>query len=62
MATVYVGFSDSTESTVVGYAAGSQSAETWPYQGAIDTSDARWQTYYSSKGTLSQDGLPQPLS
>ncbi|WP_175994886.1 hypothetical protein [Burkholderia vietnamiensis] len=60
MTTVNVQFSDATEETVIGYASSAQPLIAWPYQGAIDTSDSRWATYYSSKDAQSQIGLPIP--
>jgi hypothetical protein len=61
MTTIYVQFSDSTETMVIGYAVNPQSVATWPNQGDIDTSDARWHAYFSSKATPdAQMGLPAP--
>jgi hypothetical protein len=60
MTTVNVQFSDATDAKVVGYADAPQPLTTWPYQGAVDTSDSRWSAYYSSKDPLSQRGLPPP--
>jgi hypothetical protein len=60
MTTIFVEFSDATKSAVIGYAASPQPAESWPYQGEIDTSDPLWKTYYDSKDDLSKIGLPAP--
>ncbi|KVM66026.1 hypothetical protein WJ61_30640 [Burkholderia ubonensis] len=62
MATINVQFSDATESTIIGYSACRQPDDTWPHQGEIATSDSRWSTYFASKDTESQRGLPIPAS
>lgn len=58
MSRINVQYADEAESTVIGYAAGPQDPETWPYQGEIDTSDSRWLAYFESKDEASKVGLP----
>jgi hypothetical protein len=62
MTSIFVQFSDAEESEVIGCAAGPQPIESWPYQGELDSSDARWKAYYASKNDtpLAQIGLPAP--
>ncbi|KVE27710.1 hypothetical protein WI93_11765 [Burkholderia vietnamiensis] len=62
MSKINVQYADETASTVIGYAAGQQDPATWQYQGEVDTSDARWRTYFESKDEESKVGLPAPTS
>jgi hypothetical protein len=55
-----VQFSDSTETTIISYFSEPQSATTFPNQGQIEASDARWATYYNSLQSIIATGLPQP--
>lgn len=58
MQTIYVQFSDETESTVVGYFGGPQDEDTHPHQGTIETSDQRWKDYVSAQPATIQKLLP----
>jgi hypothetical protein len=45
-----VQFSDSTESIIVAYFASPQSASDYANLGTVETSDARWATFYDVVG------------
>jgi hypothetical protein len=65
MTTIFVCFADSTEAVITGYAVCPQPEDSWPNQGAVETSDARWKTYYDARNPngstpLSQLELPIP--
>ncbi|WP_175765098.1 hypothetical protein [Burkholderia ambifaria] len=59
MTTLYVQFSDSTESEVVAYFSAQQELEVYQNLGVIDASDARWATFYNAAGGK-VCGLPPP--
>ncbi|WP_175908353.1 hypothetical protein [Burkholderia sp. BCC1640] len=59
MATLYVQFSDSTESKIVGYFASPQDESNYPNIGNVETSDARWAAFVESLGSEGA-GLPTP--
>jgi hypothetical protein len=59
---MYVQFSDSTEATIIAYAASAQPSDAWPYQGTVDSSDARWATYYAKIPAIAQEFLPATTS
>ncbi|MFP3652308.1 MULTISPECIES: hypothetical protein [Burkholderia] len=58
MTTINVQFSDSTESEVVAYFASPQDPEAYQHLGTIDTSDARWASFYQNAG-VACSGLPE---
>ena len=58
MQTIYVQFSDETESTVVSYFGGPQDEDAYPHQGPIDTSDKRWEDYVTAQPASIQKLLP----
>ncbi|WP_144142654.1 hypothetical protein [Paraburkholderia sp. BCC1884] len=63
MTTVNVQFSDNTETTVISFFGGPQDADVFPNQGALDTSDPRWETYYKTaypNGAPSFCNIPAP--
>jgi hypothetical protein len=57
---IYVQFADSTDKVVVSYFGSPQDPVAWPNQGQIDTSDARWKTYYEALSSQFTEGLPTP--
>lgn len=54
-----VQFSDSTDTKIIAYFGAPQDPAFWPNQGAVETSDARWATYYNGNVSL-QPYLPAP--
>lgn len=59
---MFVQFSDTTETTIVAFFAGQQNATTYPNQGTVTASDARWATYYAAVPPLMQARLPAPTT
>lgn len=59
---LYVQFSDATETVIVSFFACPQDPKVWPNQGSIETNDARWKTYYDSQPTNFQHVFPVPTS
>jgi hypothetical protein len=57
---INVQFSDDTETTVVSYFAGPQNAVEWANLGVVDTSDARYKSFYDSMPSAAQQGMPSP--
>lgn len=57
---INVQFSDSTEATIVSYFCCPQDPEAHPNLGTVDTTDARYATFYQSLASGSQFGLPVP--
>jgi hypothetical protein len=60
MSTINVQFSDASQSKIAAFFAVAQEQIDWPNQGVLDTADARWETFYKSLATVSQNGLPDP--
>ncbi|WP_129112333.1 hypothetical protein [Burkholderia pseudomallei] len=60
MSTISVQFADSTQAAVVSYFSGPQNATTFPYQGQIDTHDARYSTFFASIPVALRTGMPIP--
>lgn len=60
MSTINVQFADDSEQLVIAYFSSPQDPEIWPNQGQIDTSDARWESYYDSLPEGMRAGLPAP--
>lgn len=60
MTTVNVQFSDSSESTIISYFSSPQDPEVWPNTGTVETTDARWKTYYEAQSPNIQPYLPSP--
>ena len=60
MTTLNVQFTDSTEATIVAYFGCAQNPAVWANTGTVDSSDARWATYYNSITTSMQPYLPVP--
>lgn len=55
---INVQFSDNTEERVVGYFSSPQDPTVWPNMGQIDTSDARWKTYYDAQPDTVKSLIP----
>ncbi|HEF5874768.1 TPA: hypothetical protein SAY52_005447 [Burkholderia cenocepacia] len=62
MASIYVQYSDSTENKIVGYFGSPQDEATFPNQGTVDASDARWVAFYATIPTVDQPNFPAPES
>ena len=60
MSAINVQFSDSTETVIVACFAVPQQASGWPNQSSIDTSDARWASFYNSQPSSVQPSLAAP--
>ena len=60
MTTIWVNFSDDTDTAVIGTFAGEQDPAVYPNQANIDTGDARYVAYYNSLGPTLQFMLPVP--
>jgi hypothetical protein len=60
MSTINVEYSDGTETTVTGFFGSTQDPEVFPNQGTLETSDARWKTYYEAQPAAMQSMLPPP--
>jgi hypothetical protein len=59
--TLNVQFSDSSDATVISYFASPQDPTQYPNLGTVETSDARWVTFYDAIGGAAL-GLPAPTS
>lgn len=55
-----VQFSDNAEETIIGYFASPQDPTVWPNMGTVETTDARWKTYYDAQSDISKMYLPAP--
>lgn len=53
-------FSDDSKKTIQGYFGSPQDQSAWPNYGQVDSSDARWASYYNSIPTEMRVGLPEP--
>jgi len=62
MDTLNVQFIDTTQATICSYFASPQSPDDFPNLGTVETSDARWITYYDQQGAQLQQYLPAPTS
>lgn len=60
--TIYVQFSDATDTKIVSVFAGPQAATAFPNQGIVIPSDARWATFYASMPASGQAGLTPPTT
>ena len=57
---MFVQFADSTDTVIVAYFAGPQNPATFPNQGTVAATDARWTTYYATLPTSFQACVPAP--
>jgi hypothetical protein len=62
MATIYVQFTDSTETTIRAAFTNAQNATAYPNQGTVTDSDPRWATFYDAIPIGAQSGWPTPVS
>lgn len=58
MTTIYVQFSDDTATTIISCFSCPQDPEVWPNQGAVESNDSRWKTYYDAQSSFIQGFLP----
>ena len=61
MATLYVQFTDETETKIIAYFVAPQDPVIWPNNGTVEQSDQRWHDYYYSQPEWAQAYLPTPL-
>lgn len=62
MATIYVQFSDDTETVIVSLFGNSQDPEYWPNQGTVTESDPRYKTYYDAMPEIVKQYWPAPTT
>jgi len=60
-ALINVQFSDASEKSIVAYFADQQDESLYPNQGQIDSSDARYATFFNSLPAFAQGGMPTPV-
>lgn len=60
MSEINVSFSDATEATITSYFACPQDPGVWPNQGVMQSSDARWKTFYETLPANAAQFLPAP--
>ncbi|MFP3186465.1 MAG: hypothetical protein RXR20_34395 [Paraburkholderia sp.] len=60
MTTLNVQFADSTDETIISIFGCAQDTTVYPNQGTIDTSDARYKTYFATLPESVQPTLPSP--
>ncbi len=60
MVTLYVQFTDSTETVVSSVFPCPQDADLYPNQGEMETSDARYKAFFESLPPVSQTYIPRP--
>lgn len=60
MATIYVQFADSTGTEISSIFPCPQNSDLYPNQGEMDTSDARYATFFDSLPAMSQTYIPRP--
>jgi hypothetical protein len=61
METVFVSFSDETETVINGGIGGPQPMESVPYQGEVAVNDPRYVAWFDSLPEWSQIYLPEPV-
>ncbi|MDR5815780.1 hypothetical protein QCE62_19525 [Caballeronia sp. LZ033] len=60
MTTIYVQFSDDTDTTIISYFSCPQDPDVWANQGTIDSSDPRWKVYFDAQSPFIQGLIPNP--
>ncbi|MFP1871898.1 hypothetical protein ACLEDV_08020 [Lonsdalea quercina] len=60
MTTIYVQFSDDSESEIVSLFGNPQDEKYWPHQGTVDISDARYKAYYEKMPEIARENWPVP--
>lgn len=58
MATVYVQFSDSTETAIITAFDGPQDSDIYANLGTVDTSDTSWKSFYDAMTSAGIVGIP----
>ncbi|AIS96803.1 hypothetical protein BTHA_2670 [Burkholderia thailandensis MSMB59] len=61
MQTIYVQFSDSTETSICSYFSNPQDPDVYHNQGEVDLSDPRYKEFYASLPEFVQRDLPTPV-
>ncbi len=59
--TLYIQWTNETETSIQSYFSAPQDPEVWEYQGAIECADPRWADYYNAQPALIQQFLPAPV-
>lgn len=60
MTTLYVQFADDTGQVIASWVGSPQDPKVFPNQGTVESSDARWKTYYDAQFQQVQAILPKP--
>lgn len=60
MQTLNIQFGDESKTAIVSYFGAPQDPEFWANLGTVDSSDARWKTFYDSQSDEFKIGLPLP--
>lgn len=60
MTTIYVQFSDDTETLIVSIFGGPQDPEYWPNQGQVEASDPRYKVFYDALPDCVKEYWPVP--
>lgn len=60
MTTIYVQFSDESESDIVSLFGNPQDEKFWPHQGIVDSSDTRYKLYYDNMTEIARQHWPSP--
>lgn len=58
MTTIYVEFTDSTESAIASVFSSQQDPKYYANQGTVDETDARYKAFYESLPAFAQEGFP----
>jgi hypothetical protein len=62
MQTVYVQFSDTSETVIMSVFSCPQDPAVWPNQGVIPSNDSRYESYFGTIPALMQKGMVAPGS
>lgn len=62
MTTIYVQFSDDTDTVIVSIFGSPQDPEYWPNQGTVTESDPRYKVYYDAMPEAFKQYYPTPTS
>lgn len=61
MTTLNVQFADNAEAIIISYFGAPQNSSVYENVGTVDTSDAKWKTYFESQPVWAQPYLPAPI-